>query len=145
MTAIAPVLQSFFTDRLMTQLHASPHTIASYRDTMRLLLAYASRQHGKEPSALDFADLDAPVIGAFLTSLETGRGNGVTTRNARLTAARSLFRYASPVRPRACRSHRPGPGHPRKAPPPPHGLLPHPRRDRRPAGRARHRDLDRPP
>jgi len=95
MTAIAPVLQSFFTDRLMTQLHASPHTIASYRDTMRLLLAYASRQHGKEPSALDFADLDAPVIGAFLTSLETGRGNGVTTRNARLTAMHSLFRYAS--------------------------------------------------
>jgi len=95
MTAIAPVLQSFFTDRLMTQLHASPHTIASYRDTMRLLLAYASRQHGKEPSALDFADLDAPVIGAFLTSLETGRGNGVTTRNARLTAVHSLFRYAS--------------------------------------------------
>ena len=62
---------------------------------MRLLLAYASRQHGKEPSALDFADLDAPVIGAFLTSLETGRGNGVTTRNARLTAVHSLFRYAS--------------------------------------------------
>ena len=62
---------------------------------MRLLLAYASGHHGKEPSALDFADLDAPVIGAFLTSLETGRGNGVTTRNARLTAVHSLFRYAS--------------------------------------------------
>ncbi len=95
MTAIAPVLQSFFTDRLMSQLHASPHTIASYRDTMRLLLAYASSQHGKEPCKLDFADLDAPVIGAFLTGLETGRGNGVTTRNARLVAVHSLFRYAS--------------------------------------------------
>jgi site-specific recombinase XerD len=94
-TAIAPVLQSFFTDRLMSQLHASPHTIASYRDTMRLLLAYASSRSGKAPSKLDFADLDAPVIGAFLASLETGRGNGVTTRNARLTAVHSLFRYAS--------------------------------------------------
>ena len=95
MTAIAPVMQSFFTDRLISQLHASPHTIASYRDTMRLLLAYASGQHGKEPCKLDFADLDAPVIGAFLTDLETGRGNGVTTRNARLVAIHSLFRYAS--------------------------------------------------
>ena len=95
MVTLAPLLQRFFTDRLMSQLHASPHTIASYRDTMRLLLAYASSQSGKAPSKLDFADLDAPVIGAFLTSLETGRGNGVTTRNARLTAVHSLFRYAS--------------------------------------------------
>ena len=95
MTAIAPTMQAFFTDRLMTQLHASPHTIASYRDTMRLLLAYASQQHGKEPCKLHFTDLGAPTIGAFLTHLETTRGNGVTTRNARLVAIRSLFRYAS--------------------------------------------------
>jgi integrase/recombinase XerD len=95
MTAIAPTMQAFFTDRLMAQLHASPHTIASYRDTMRLLLAYASQQHGKEPCKLHFTDLDAPTIGAFLTHLETTRGNGVTTRNARLVAIRSLFRYAS--------------------------------------------------
>jgi integrase/recombinase XerD len=95
MTAIAPIMQAFFTDRLMSQLHASPHTIASYRDTMRLLLAFARQQHGKEPSRLDFTDLDAPVIGAFLTQLETARGNGVTTRNARLVAIHSLFRYAS--------------------------------------------------
>ena len=95
MTAIAPVLQAFFTDRLMSQLRASPHTIASYRDTMRLLLAFACQQRGKQPSQLDFTDLDAPVIGAFLTDLETARGNGVTTRNARLTAIHSLFRYAS--------------------------------------------------
>ena len=95
MTAIAPVLQAFFTDRLMNQLRASPHTIASYRDTMRLLLAFACQQRGKQPSQLDFTDLDAPVIGAFLTDLETARGNGVTTRNARLTAIHSLFRYAS--------------------------------------------------
>jgi site-specific recombinase XerD len=95
MTAIAPIMQAFFTDRLMSQLHASPHTIASYRDTMRLLLAFARQQHGKEPSELDFTDLDAPAIGAFLTHLETTRGNGVTTRNARLVAVHSLFRYAS--------------------------------------------------
>jgi integrase/recombinase XerD len=94
-TAIAPVLQSFFTGRLMSQLHASPHTIASYRDTMRLLLAFACQQRGRQPSQLDFTDLDAPVIGAFLTDLETARGNGVTTRNARLVAIHSLFRYAS--------------------------------------------------
>jgi len=95
MTAIAPTMQAFFTDRLMNQLHASPHTIASYRDTMRLVLAYASQQHGKEPCKLDFTDLDAPAVGAFLTHLETTRGNGVTTRNARLVAIHSLFRYAS--------------------------------------------------
>jgi len=95
MTAIAPILQAFFTDRLMNQLHASPHTIASYRDTMRLVLAYASQQHGKEPCKLDFTDLDAPAVGAFLTHLETTRRNGITTRNARLTAIHSLFRYAS--------------------------------------------------
>ena len=95
MTAIAPTMQAFFTDRLMSQLHASPHTIASYRDTMRLLLAFACQQRGKQPSQLDFTDLDAPVIGAFLTDLETARGNGVTTRNARLAAIHSLFRYAS--------------------------------------------------
>ena len=95
MTAIAPIMQAFFTDRLMSQLHASPHTIASYRDTMRLLLAFARQQHGKESSELDFTDLDAPTVGAFLTHLETTRGNGVTTRNARLVAVHSLFRYAS--------------------------------------------------
>jgi site-specific recombinase XerD len=95
MSAIAPIMQAFFTDRLMNQLHASPHTIASYRDTMRLVLAYASQRHGKEPCKLDFTDLDAPAVGAFLAHLETTRGNGVTTRNARLVAIHSLFRYAS--------------------------------------------------
>ena len=95
MTAIAPIMQAFFTDRLMSQLRASPHTIASYRDTMRLLLAFACQQRGKQPSQLDFTDLDAPAVGAFLTHLETTRRNGITTRNARLTAIHSLFRYAS--------------------------------------------------
>ena len=94
MTAIAPTLQAFFTDRLMTQRRASPHTIAAYRDTIRLLLRYAHQRTGKNPADLDFTDLDAPLIGAFLTHLETGRHNTVTTRNTRLTAIRSLYRYA---------------------------------------------------
>ena len=66
MTALAPVLEAFFTDRLMTQRGASPHTIASYRDTFRLLLGYLHQQTGKQPAQLDLADLDAPAIGAFL-------------------------------------------------------------------------------
>ena len=95
MTAVAPTLQAFFTDRLMTQRQASPHTIAAYRDTWKLLLGYALERTGKHPADLDFADLDAPMIGAFLTHLETGRGNSVTTRNVRLTAIHSLFHYAA--------------------------------------------------
>jgi site-specific recombinase XerD len=95
MTVIAPVLESFFTQRLMTQQQASGHTIASYRDTFRLLLGYARERTGKLPGQLDFADLDTPLISGFLNWLETGRGNGVTTRNNRLAAIRSLFSYAA--------------------------------------------------
>lgn len=95
MTTIAPTLQAFFTDRLMTQRHASPHTIAAYRDTMKLLLGYAHQHTGKHPADLEVTDLDAPLIGTFLTHLETDRGNSVTTRNTRLTAIHSLFRYAA--------------------------------------------------
>jgi integrase/recombinase XerD len=95
MTAFAPLLQAFFTDRLMTQYGASPHTIASYRDTFRLLLAYVHRQTGTLPARLDLADLDAATIGAFLHELETVRGNSPATRNTRLAAIHSLFRYAS--------------------------------------------------
>jgi integrase/recombinase XerD len=94
-TAIAPTLQAFFTDRLITQRQASPHTIAAYRDTVRLLLGYAQHRTGKNPTELDFTDLDGPLIGAFLTHLETDRNNSVTTRNTRLTAIHSLFRYAA--------------------------------------------------
>src|SRR5713226_9875539 len=94
-TALAPILQAFFTDRLMTQRGASPHTIASYRDTFTMLLGYLHQRTGKLPARLDLADLDAPVIGAFLQQLETTRGNSAATRNARLAAIRSLFRYAS--------------------------------------------------
>ncbi len=95
MTDIAPTLQAFFTDRLITQRNASPETVASYRDTMRLLLAYTHQQTGKQPFQLGFDDLDAPLIGAFLTHLETGRGNSIRTRNNRLAAIHSFFRYAA--------------------------------------------------
>ncbi|WP_431860471.1 tyrosine-type recombinase/integrase [Azospirillum sp.] len=95
MTALATTLQAFFSDRLIRQRQASPHTLAAYRDTLRLLLVFASGQRNKEPSNLDIGDLDAPLVGAFLDHLEHQRGNGVRTRNARLAAIRSLFRYAA--------------------------------------------------
>jgi integrase len=95
MTALAPILEAFFTDRLMTQRGASPHTIASYRDTFTLLLGDIHQQTGKLPAQLDLSDLDPATIGAFLQQLETTRGNSPATRNARLAAIRSLFRYAS--------------------------------------------------
>jgi site-specific recombinase XerD len=95
MNSLAPILESFFTERLITQRHASPHTIASYRDTFRLLLGFAQRRTGKAPCQLDLADLDAPLIGAFLDHLENERHNSVRTRNARLVAVHSLFRFAA--------------------------------------------------
>ena len=95
MSSLAPILEAFFTDRLLTQRRASPHTVASYRDTFRLLLAFAQQRTGKAPSLLVLADLDAPLIGAFLDHLEHGRRNSIRTRNARLVAIRSLFRYAA--------------------------------------------------
>ena len=94
MSAVAPTLQAFFSDRLLREREASPHTVASYRDTIRLLLTFASQRAGKQPSALAFEDLDATVIGGFLDYLERERGCGPRTRNARLAAIRSLFRYA---------------------------------------------------
>jgi site-specific recombinase XerD len=92
---LAPTLQAFFTDRLARQRGASPHTIAAYRDTMRLLLRFAQQRLSKPPSALDLADLHAPLIGAFLDYLQHERGNSVRTRNARLAAIHSLFRFAA--------------------------------------------------
>jgi integrase/recombinase XerD len=94
-TALAPALQAFFTDRLARQRHASGQTIAAYRDAWRLLLTFAAERTGKQPGKLDFADLDAPLIGDFLDHLERGRGNGPRTRNARLAAIRSMFAYAA--------------------------------------------------
>lgn len=95
-TATLPVLlQSFFTERLLTQRQVSAHTIASYRDTFRLLLRFAQLERHKRPSELDLSDLDADLIGSFLTSLEQQRRCSARTRNARLTAIRSFFSYAS--------------------------------------------------
>ena len=95
MSALAPTLQAFFTDRLLRQRHASPHTIAAYRDALRLLLVFTAQRTGKQPSRLDLDDLDAPLIAAFLDHLERERGNSVRTRNARLAAIHSLFRFAA--------------------------------------------------
>lgn len=95
MTALAPTLEAFFTERLIGQRHASPRTITAYRDTFRLLLCFAQRQTGKPPWRLEIADLDAELVGAFLTHLEVERGNTVRTRNARLAAIHSLYRYAA--------------------------------------------------
>lgn len=95
MTALAPVLEAFFTRRLITEKGVSPHTIAAYRDTFRLLLSFAHEQTGKQPAALEFEDLDAPLIAAFLDHLEHQRGNSRRTRNARLAAIHSMFRYAA--------------------------------------------------
>jgi integrase/recombinase XerD len=95
MTLLAPALQAFFTDRLITQRNSSLQTIAAYRDTFRLLLTFAQRQTGKQPFQLDIDDLDAPLIGAFLTHLERERGNSPRTRNARLGAIHSFYRFAA--------------------------------------------------
>lgn len=95
MTSLAPTLQGFFTDRLAAQRHASGRTVLAYRDSLRLLIGFVCSQTGKQPCQLDLADLDGPTIGSFLTHLEQQRGNTVRTRNARLAAIHSLFRYAA--------------------------------------------------
>ena len=89
------LLESFFTQRLITQRRASPHTIASYRDTFRLLLYFAQKRLRKLPSQLVLKDLNAPFLGAFLNGLETDRASSARSRNLRLTAIRSFFRYAA--------------------------------------------------
>lgn len=93
------LLQSFFTERLLTQRRASVHTIASYRDCFRVLLLFAAQQIGKAPSALMLEDFDAPFIGRFLEHLETERGNSISTRNVRLAAIHSFFRYVALTEP----------------------------------------------
>jgi integrase/recombinase XerD len=93
MTALAPSMQAYFTDRLINQRRASPNTIAAYRHTFRLLLAFATERTGAPPSRLDITDLDAPLIAAFLDHLQTVRNNTVATRNNRLAAIHSLFAY----------------------------------------------------
>jgi integrase/recombinase XerD len=95
MTPLPPLLEGFFTERLARQRDASPHTIAAYRDSFRLLLAFLHQQTGRPPSKLGLENLHAGQITAFLTHLEQDRGNSVRTRNARLTAIHSFFHYAA--------------------------------------------------
>lgn len=95
MTFLAPILEAFFSERLQRLLRASPCTIAAYRDAFRLLLSFAKAYLGKEPSALLLADVDVPLVSAFLDHLEKKRGNSVRTRNARLAAIHSFFHFAA--------------------------------------------------
>lgn len=89
------LLQAFFTERLLQQRRASPETIAGYRDCFRLLLRFAAQRLGSPPSKLSLDELDAPFIGEFLDHLESKRSNGARTRNTRLAAIHSFFRYVS--------------------------------------------------
>jgi site-specific recombinase XerD len=89
------LLEAFFTDRLIRQRQASPHTIASYRDTFRLLLQYAQQQLHKAPSDLAMPEIDTPLLGAFLDHLEQQRHNSARSRNVRLAALHSFFRYVA--------------------------------------------------
>jgi site-specific recombinase XerD len=95
MTAITATVQAFFTERLIGQRHASPRTVAAYRDTIRMLLAFSSARTGTTCHRLEFTDLSAKTIGAFLDHLEQERHNSVRTRNARLAAIHSLFAFAA--------------------------------------------------
>ena len=91
----APLLERFFTQRLMQQRQASPHTISSYRDTFRQFLKFVQQRLHKPPSRLNFEDIDAPLIVAFLDELEKHQGVSVRTRNLRLAAIHSFFHYAA--------------------------------------------------
>jgi len=91
----ARLLQAYFLDRLMRQQQASPHTIASYRDTFRLLIAFVQKRLKVAPSHLAVRDLDLILITAFLDHLEKDRGNSARSRNIRLAAIHSFFRYVA--------------------------------------------------
>lgn len=95
MTSLAPLLETFFLERLQRQRQASPHTIAAYRDTFRLLLGFAEKRLGKPPCQLVLTDVDASFVSAFLDHLEKDRGNTARSRNARLAAIHSFFRFAA--------------------------------------------------
>jgi site-specific recombinase XerD len=96
---LAGHLQRFFTDRLLGQLGASPHTVASYRDTFRLLLKFASKHHRRQASDLNVEDLDTKLVGSFLNYLEHERRNSARSRNSRLSAIHAFFGYVCPNEP----------------------------------------------
>lgn len=100
-TDLARLLQAFFCQRLMQQRHASPRTVSAYRDAFRLLLRFAEAHIGKPVTQLSLADLDAPLVLAFLDDLETQRHNTVRSRNARLAAIRAFLHYAAVEEPTA--------------------------------------------
>ena len=93
--SLAPLLEHFFTQRLMQQRQASPHTISSYRDTFRQFLKFAQGHLHKSPSRMNFEEIDAPLVAAFLDDLEKHHGISIRSRNLRLTAIHSFFRYAA--------------------------------------------------
>ena len=99
-TTFAGLLEAFFTDRLMRQRHVSPHTIVSYRETFRQLLRFAQDRLKTPPAQMGLEDLDAPLIGAFLDHAEKVRGLSARSRNVRLAAIRSFFRYVALEEPR---------------------------------------------
>ena len=120
MSTPAATLQAFFTDRLIRQRQVSPNTVQSCRDTLRLLLVFASEQRGKAPGKLDIDDLDAPMIGAVLDHLEGHRKNGVRQKwraNPQCPACRDPFTVplCRPAASRTCRHHRTGSGDPAEA------------------------------
>jgi site-specific recombinase XerD len=98
-TALPALVQGFFTDRLANQMEASPNTIAGYRDTFRLLLRFASARAAKPPTTLRVADLDANLVADFLVHVESERRNSARSRNTRLAAIRSFFRYVATIEP----------------------------------------------
>ncbi len=100
-SSLGDLLESFFRRRLIAQRRASPHTVAAYRDALRLLLIFAAERHGKPPSGLALEDLDRDVVLAFLDHLEQERHNGISTRNARLAAICSFFHHVAASDPEA--------------------------------------------
>ena len=102
LASFAPLLQRFFTQRLMQQRQASPHTISSYRDTFCHFLKLFHQRLHMPPSRLSFEEIDAPLIVAFLDDLEKRKGISVRSRNLRLTAIHSFFRYAAFEMPTLC-------------------------------------------
>lgn len=95
MSSLPSLIQRFFTQRMLEQQGLSQHTVASYRDTFRLLLAFATKHIGRAPSKLQIEELDVSFIEKFLRHLEQGRGNSARTRNARLAAVHAFFRFVA--------------------------------------------------
>ena len=129
--SFAPLLEHFFIQRLMQQRQASPHTISSYRDTFRQFLKFAQQRLHKQPSRMSFEEIDAPLIVAFLDDLEKRQGLSVRSRNLRLTAIHSFFRYAAARDTSAFRADPAGTRHTQQAFYPHPGALPDASRSRR--------------